>query len=90
MFWQHAGCVNSNQQNLCKDYCKIDFKVPSFYVNNGTNYSPIAKFFMRFSNKGLTTFLGSTFLTTKGAAATFFPTFFLGWKQRQFEILPLS
>lgn len=36
------------------------------------------KFFGRFSNKGLTIFLGSAFLTANGAGATFLLTgFFL-------------
>jgi hypothetical protein len=39
------------------------------------------KFLGLFSNKGLTTFFGSAFFTAKGAAATFFPTFFLGYKK---------
>jgi hypothetical protein len=39
------------------------------------------KFLGLFSNSGLTTFLGSAFFTAKGAAATFFPTFFLGYKK---------
>lgn len=33
-----------------------------------------------FSNRGFTTFFTSTFLTARGAAATFFPAFFLGYK----------
>jgi hypothetical protein len=38
------------------------------------------KFLGLFSKSGLTTFFGSAFFTAKGAAATFFPTFFLGYK----------
>jgi hypothetical protein len=39
------------------------------------------KFLGLFSNSGLTTFFGSAFFTAKGAAATFFPTFFFGYKK---------
>ena len=35
-------------------------------------YLPMPKFLGRFSNSGLVTFLGSTFLPRKGAEATFF------------------
>jgi hypothetical protein len=38
------------------------------------------KFLGLFSKSGLTTFFGSAFFTAKGAAATFFPTFFFGYK----------
>lgn len=40
------------------------------------------KFFGLFSKRGLTTFLGSCFLATEGAGATFFPLAFfpLGWQ----------
>jgi hypothetical protein len=38
------------------------------------------KFLGRFSKSGLATFFGSVFFTAKGAAATFFPTFFFGYK----------
>lgn len=51
------------------------------------DHLPIAKFLGLFSKRGFTTFLGSTFFTTKGAAATFFPTFFLGWKKHLFYCL---
>jgi hypothetical protein len=46
---------------------------------------PMLKFLGLFSNKGLTTFLASCFLTMAGARATFFPLAFfplgilLGW-----------
>lgn len=38
-----------------------------------TQHLPMPKFFGRFSNNGLTTFFGSTFLTANGAGATFLP-----------------
>lgn len=41
---------------------------------------PMPKFLGLFSKSGLTTFFGSAFFTAKGAAATFLPTFFLGYK----------
>lgn len=48
---------------------------------NMNKYTPMPKFFVRFSNRGLTTLLVSTFLVAKGAAATFFFPFLpLGWK----------
>lgn len=51
-----------------------------FYSSKVSENSPIPKFLGLFSNKGLTSFFSSTFFTTNGAAATFFPTFFLGYK----------
>jgi hypothetical protein len=55
-----------------------------YKILSETEYSilPMPKFLGLFSNRGLTTFFGSAFFTAKGAAATFFPTFFLGYKKR--------
>jgi len=57
-------------------YFYIDYKIS----RNQKNYFdlPMPKLRVRFSKSGLVTFFGSTFLTANGAAATFFPTFFLG------------
>lgn len=51
---------------LCDWKVKIKTCFSEFYL-------PIPKFFGRFSNNGLTTFFGSTFLTANGAGATFLP-----------------
>lgn len=56
---------------------------------------PMPKFFGRFSNRGLTTFFGSTFFTANGAGATFLLTgFFFGrgcnWNWQKMFIIYLK
>lgn len=76
--WNEKKTVNFNENTVVTLTTSLIVIFTYNFLVKVQKNSPIPKFLGLFSNNGFTSFFCSTFLTARGAAATFLPTFFLG------------